>query len=140
LVDRALWHVDRAIGDDFHFEHPADHHPLFHIRQPDPCDIEAALRLDDDEALEREPVDGASDREARHAETGAPFVLIDQRLPREDQAYNIVTTALRNNEKIDLVYGHNDPMLTAHIWRRKTRGATRTSSLSSASTRFQTRA
>jgi len=29
---------------------------------------------------------------------------------KQDQAYNIMTTALRNNEKIDLVYGHNDPM------------------------------
>jgi ribose transport system substrate-binding protein len=29
---------------------------------------------------------------------------------KQDKAYNIMTTALRNNEKIDLVYGHNDPM------------------------------
>jgi ribose transport system substrate-binding protein len=29
---------------------------------------------------------------------------------KQDQAYNIMATALRNNEKIDLVYGHNDPM------------------------------
>src|SRR3954449_1344843 len=29
---------------------------------------------------------------------------------KQDQAYNIMTTALRNHEKIDLVYGHNDPM------------------------------
>jgi ribose transport system substrate-binding protein len=29
---------------------------------------------------------------------------------KQDQAYNIMATALRNNEDIDLVYGHNDPM------------------------------
>src|ERR1700734_249303 len=29
---------------------------------------------------------------------------------KQGKAYNIMTTALRNNEKIDLVYGHNDPM------------------------------
>ena len=29
---------------------------------------------------------------------------------KQDQAYNIMATALRNNEKIDIVYGHNDPM------------------------------
>jgi ribose transport system substrate-binding protein len=29
---------------------------------------------------------------------------------KQDQAYNIMATALRNNEAIDLVYGHNDPM------------------------------
>lgn len=29
---------------------------------------------------------------------------------KQDQAYNVMATALRNNEKIDLVYGHNDPM------------------------------
>jgi ribose transport system substrate-binding protein len=29
---------------------------------------------------------------------------------KQDQAYNIMATALRNHEKIDLVYGHNDPM------------------------------
>jgi len=29
---------------------------------------------------------------------------------KQDKAYNIMTTALRNHEKIDLIYGHNDPM------------------------------
>ncbi len=29
---------------------------------------------------------------------------------KQDQAYNIMANALKNNEKIDLVYGHNDPM------------------------------
>jgi ribose transport system substrate-binding protein len=29
---------------------------------------------------------------------------------KQDKAYDVMTTALRNNEKIDLVYGHNDPM------------------------------
>ncbi|MCO6052351.1 substrate-binding domain-containing protein [Mesorhizobium sp. RP14(2022)] len=29
---------------------------------------------------------------------------------KQDQAYNIMANALRNNEEIDLVYGHNDPM------------------------------
>jgi len=38
--------------------------------------------------------------------------LLDQQSGdwKQDQAYNIMPTALRNNEKIDLVYGHNDPM------------------------------
>lgn len=29
---------------------------------------------------------------------------------KQDQAYNIMSNALKNNEKIDVVYGHNDPM------------------------------
>jgi ribose transport system substrate-binding protein len=38
--------------------------------------------------------------------------LLDQQSGdwKQDQAYNIMATALRNHEKIDLVYGHNDPM------------------------------
>jgi ribose transport system substrate-binding protein len=38
--------------------------------------------------------------------------LLDQQSAdwKQDQAYNVMATALRNNEKIDLVYGHNDPM------------------------------
>ena len=38
--------------------------------------------------------------------------LLDQQSGdwKQDQAYDIMATALRNNEKIDLVYGHNDPM------------------------------
>lgn len=38
--------------------------------------------------------------------------LLDQQSGdwKQDQAYNLMATALRNNEKIDLVYGHNDPM------------------------------
>ena len=38
--------------------------------------------------------------------------LLDQQSGdwKQDQAYNIMATALRNNEDIDLVYGHNDPM------------------------------
>jgi len=38
--------------------------------------------------------------------------LLDQQSGdwKQDKAYDIMTTALRNNEKIDLVYGHNDPM------------------------------
>ncbi|MBY5334916.1 substrate-binding domain-containing protein [Rhizobium leguminosarum] len=38
--------------------------------------------------------------------------LLDQQSGdwKQDQAYNIMATVLRNNEKIDLVYGHNDPM------------------------------
>ncbi|MBN9073624.1 MAG: substrate-binding domain-containing protein [Rhizobiales bacterium] len=38
--------------------------------------------------------------------------LLDQQSGdwKQDQAYNIMATALRNNEQIDLVYGHNDPM------------------------------
>ena len=38
--------------------------------------------------------------------------LLDQQSGdwKQDQAYDIMETALRGNEKIDLVYGHNDPM------------------------------
>jgi ribose transport system substrate-binding protein len=38
--------------------------------------------------------------------------LLDQQSGdwKQDEAYNIMATALRNHEKIDLVYGHNDPM------------------------------
>src|SRR5579864_7872672 len=44
-------------------------------------------------------------------ESGIKFLLNNQSGDwKQDQAYNIMTTALRNNEKIDLVYGHNDPM------------------------------
>lgn len=44
-------------------------------------------------------------------EPGIKFLLNNQSGDwKQDQAYNIMTTALRNNEQIDLVYGHNDPM------------------------------
>jgi ribose transport system substrate-binding protein len=44
-------------------------------------------------------------------ETGIKYLLDKQSGDwKQDQAYNIMATALRNNEKIDLVYGHNDPM------------------------------
>jgi ribose transport system substrate-binding protein len=44
-------------------------------------------------------------------EPGIKYLLNNQSGDwKQDQAYNIMTTALRNNEKIDLVYGHNDPM------------------------------
>jgi ribose transport system substrate-binding protein len=38
--------------------------------------------------------------------------LLDQQSGdwKQDEAYNIMATALRNHEDIDLVYGHNDPM------------------------------
>jgi len=38
--------------------------------------------------------------------------LLDQQSGdwKQDQAYNIMATALRNHEDIDIVYGHNDPM------------------------------
>jgi len=38
--------------------------------------------------------------------------LLDQQSAdwKQDKAYDVMTTALRNNEKIDMVYGHNDPM------------------------------
>jgi len=38
--------------------------------------------------------------------------LLDQQSGdwKQDQAYNIMANALKNNEKIDVVYGHNDPM------------------------------
>jgi ribose transport system substrate-binding protein len=44
-------------------------------------------------------------------EAGIKYLLNNQSGDwKQDQAYNIMTTALRNNEKIDLIYGHNDPM------------------------------
>ena len=44
-------------------------------------------------------------------EPGIKYLLNNQSGDwKQDQAYNIMTTALRNNEKIDLIYGHNDPM------------------------------
>jgi ribose transport system substrate-binding protein len=44
-------------------------------------------------------------------EAGIKYLLNNQSGDwKQDKAYNIMTTALRNNEKIDLVYGHNDPM------------------------------
>jgi ribose transport system substrate-binding protein len=38
--------------------------------------------------------------------------LLDQQSAdwKQQAAYDVMATALRNNEKIDLVYGHNDPM------------------------------
>src|SRR6202046_1028443 len=44
-------------------------------------------------------------------EPGIQYLLNNQSGDwKQDKAYDIMTTALRNNEKIDLVYGHNDPM------------------------------
>jgi ribose transport system substrate-binding protein len=44
-------------------------------------------------------------------EPGIKYLLNNQSGDwKQDQAFNIMTTALRNNEKIDLIYGHNDPM------------------------------
>lgn len=44
-------------------------------------------------------------------EQGVTFLLDQQSGDwKQDQAYEIMATALRNHEDIDLVYGHNDPM------------------------------
>lgn len=44
-------------------------------------------------------------------EAGVKFLLEQQSGDwKQDQAYDIMATALRAHEKIDLVYGHNDPM------------------------------
>jgi ribose transport system substrate-binding protein len=44
-------------------------------------------------------------------EAGIKNLLSEQSADwKQDKAYDIMTTALRNNEQIDLVYGHNDPM------------------------------
>ncbi len=44
-------------------------------------------------------------------ESGIKYLLDKQSGDwKQAAAYDIMTTALRNNEKIDLVYGHNDPM------------------------------
>ncbi len=45
-------------------------------------------------------------------EPGIKYLLNNQSGDwKQDKAYNIMTTALRNNEKIDLIYGQNDPMV-----------------------------
>jgi ribose transport system substrate-binding protein len=45
------------------------------------------------------------------AEKGITYLLDKQSGDwKQDQAYNIMATALRNHEDIKLVYGHNDPM------------------------------
>jgi ribose transport system substrate-binding protein len=45
------------------------------------------------------------------AEPGITYLLDQQSGDwKQDQAYNIMATALRNHEDIDIVYGHNDPM------------------------------
>lgn len=44
-------------------------------------------------------------------EPGIKYLLDQQSADwKQDEAYNIMATALRNHEDIDLVYGHNDPM------------------------------
>ena len=44
-------------------------------------------------------------------EPGIKYLLDQQSADwKQDLAYDLMTTALRNNEKIDMVYGHNDPM------------------------------
>lgn len=44
-------------------------------------------------------------------ESGVTFLLDKQSGDwKQDQAYDIMSTALRNYEDIDVVYGHNDPM------------------------------
>lgn len=49
--------------------------------------------------------------EAFEGETGVEFLLDQQSGDwKQDQAYDIMSTALRNFEDITLVYGHNDPM------------------------------
>ena len=49
--------------------------------------------------------------EMTDAEPGIEYLLDEQSGDwKQDQAYDIMSTALRNHEDIDLVYGHNDPM------------------------------
>lgn len=44
-------------------------------------------------------------------EAGVKFLLDKQSADwKQDKAYEVMATALRNFEKIDMVYGHNDPM------------------------------
>jgi len=44
-------------------------------------------------------------------EAGIKYLLDQQSADwKQDKAYDVMATVLRNNEKIDLVYGHNDPM------------------------------
>ncbi|CAN5486332.1 substrate-binding domain-containing protein [soil metagenome] len=44
-------------------------------------------------------------------EAGIKYLLDKQSADwKQSAAYDVMATALRNNEKIDLVYGHNDPM------------------------------
>lgn len=49
--------------------------------------------------------------EVTDKEAGIKYLLDQQSGDwKQDQAYNIMANALKSNEKIDLVYGHNDPM------------------------------
>lgn len=49
--------------------------------------------------------------EALDKEPGVKFLLDKQSADwKQDKAYEVMATALRNFEKIDMVYGHNDPM------------------------------
>lgn len=49
--------------------------------------------------------------EAFKGEEGVTFLLDQQSGDwKQDQAYDIMSTALRNHEDITMVYGHNDPM------------------------------
>ena len=59
---------------------------------------------------------------------------------KQDKAYNIMTTALRNNEKIDLVYGHNDPMAYGAYLAAKDAGRDKDIKFTWASTGFPTKA
>ncbi|MDC0434028.1 substrate-binding domain-containing protein [bacterium] len=48
---------------------------------------------------------------AFEGEEGVEFLLDQQSADwKQDQAYDIMSTALRNHEDITMVYGHNDPM------------------------------
>lgn len=49
--------------------------------------------------------------ESLDKEPGVKFLLDKQSADwKQDKAYEVMATALRNFEKIDMVYGHNDPM------------------------------
>ena len=73
-------------------------------------------------------------------EPGIKYLLNNQSGDwKQDKAYNIMTTALRNNEKIDLVYGQNDPMAYGAYLATKDAGRERTSGSSWASTACPTR-
>ena len=56
-------------------------------------------------------------------EPGIKYLLDNQSGDwKQNKAYDIMTTALRKDEKIDLVYGHNDPMAYGAT-RRQGRGS-----------------
>jgi hypothetical protein len=83
LFKRVTRRFARADRHNLGLEQPAHQHPLLDIRKPDLGDIGTALRLDHDESLEGEAVDGARHRQSGDGKASAPFGLVDLSLGRQ---------------------------------------------------------